>query len=169
MDDITLLRRAVDDATRIIDAVQDDQLGLPTPCPDFTVGQLIGHLAEGAEMFAAAADGLAPEASPAWKVAADHLLTAFTRPGALDGTVTVPYAELPGEVAVHHALGEIAIHTTDIARATGQSLGDDEVYERVFTAVTPDWRVENVLGPEVPCPDGATLLERVQAFAGRSV
>ena len=41
MDDLTLLRRAVDDAARIIDGVGTDQLGSSTPCPDFTVEQLI--------------------------------------------------------------------------------------------------------------------------------
>jgi uncharacterized protein (TIGR03086 family) len=169
MDDIALLRRAVDDASRLIGGVRDDQLDLVTPCPDFTVRQLIAHLAEGMEMFAAASDGSAPEADPAWKAASDHVVAAFARPGGLEGTVTVPYAELPAIVALQQALGETAMHATDIARATGQSLGDTEVYESVFRVVTPDWRVENVLGPEVPCPEGAPLLDRVQAFAGRAI
>jgi uncharacterized protein (TIGR03086 family) len=169
MDDITLLRRAVDDASRIIDGVQADQLDLPTPCPDFTVGQLVAHLAEGMEMFAAASDGSQPAAEPEWKTAGDHVVAAFSRPGALDGNIALPYGEFPAVVGLQQALGETAIHTTDIARATGQALGDDDVYESVFRVVTSDWRVESVLGPEVPCPAGAPLLDRVQAFAGRAI
>ena len=169
MDDTALLRRAVDDASRLIDGVREDQLDLPTPCPDFTVGQLIAHLAEGMEMFAAASDGSAPEAEPAWKSAGDHVVAAFERPGALDGTTELPYGEFPSVVCLQQAIGETAIHASDIARATGQSLGDDDVYESVFRVITPDGRVENVLGPELPCPDGASLLDRVQAFAGRAI
>ena len=44
MDDITLLRRAVDETTRLIDGVRPDQLAAPTPCEAFTVQQLIEHL-----------------------------------------------------------------------------------------------------------------------------
>jgi uncharacterized protein (TIGR03086 family) len=169
MDDIALLRRAVDEATRVFDGVGEDQLDLPTPCPDFTVRQLIAHVAEGMEMFAAASDGSAPEADPAWKAAGDHVVSAFERPGALDGDIELPYGAFPAIVGLQQAIGEAAIHTSDIARATGQSLGDPEVYESVFRVITPDWRVENVLGPELPCPDGAPLLDRVQAFAGRPI
>jgi uncharacterized protein (TIGR03086 family) len=169
MDDIALLRRAVDDASRLFDGVGEDQLDLPTSCPDFTVRQLIAHLAEGMEMFAAASDGSAPEADPAWKTAGDHVVAAFERPGALDGNIELPYGEFPAIVGLQQALGETAIHASDVARATGQPLVDTEVYESVFRVVTPDWRVESVLGPEVPCPDGAPLLDRVQAFAGRAI
>jgi uncharacterized protein (TIGR03086 family) len=169
MDDIALLRRAVDEASRVFAGVRDDQLDLPTPCPELTVRQLIAHVAEGMEMFAAASDGAAPEADPAWKVAGDHVVAAFERPGALDGNIALPYGEFPAIVGLQQAIGETAIHATDVARATGQSLGDADVYESVFRVVTPDWRIENVLGPEVPCPDGAPLLDRVQAFAGRAI
>lgn len=169
MDDIKLLRRAVDDASRIIDGVKADQLGLPTSCPDFTVQQLIAHVAEGMEMFAAASDGGSPEAEPEWKAAGDHVVTAFSRPGALDGTIELPYGELPATVCLQQAIGETAIHASDIARATGQPLADDDVYESVFRVVTQDWRMENVLGPELPAPAGASLLDRVQAFAGRAI
>ena len=106
MDDITLLRRAVDETTRIIDGVQPDQLGLPTSCPDFTVGQLIPHVAEGMEMFAAAADGTQPEAEPEWKAAADHVVTAFSRSGVLDGTIELPYGEFPAVVCLQQAIGD---------------------------------------------------------------
>jgi len=169
MDDITLLRRAVDDATRLLDGIRPDQRELPTPCPDFSVGQLVDHLVEGAEMFAVAVDGGSESQDLSWKSVSGRLVAAFEARSSLDGTVTVPYAELPTAVALQHALGETAIHATDLAKSTGQSLSDDAVYERVFDVVGPEWRVENVLGPAVPCPDSASLIDRVQAFAGRTV
>ena len=168
MDDITLLRRAVDDATRLIDGIGADQQALPTPCPDFSVGQIVDHLREGADMFADALGAPAVD-DRSWKAAGQRLVDALSAPGALDGTVQLPYGEFPGIAVLHQAIGEVAIHACDIARSTGQAIGDDDVYERVFEVVGDEWRGENVLGPAVPCPDDAPLVERVLAFAGRTV
>ena len=163
MDDITLLRRAVDDAARIIDGVRPDQLGSSTPCPDFTVEQLIAHLMEGASGFSGG-----PAAS-SWREAGTRMVETVSAPGYLESTVTLPWGEYPGVVVLQQALGETAIHAADLAHATGQSLGDDAVYERVFGVVTEDWRVPPVLEAAQPCPDDAPLVERVLAFAGRKI
>ena len=163
MDDITLLRRAVDDATRIIDNVRPDQLALGTPCPDFSVEQLIAHLVEGAAGFGGGAgDGT-------WRSAADGMVATISAPGYLESTVTLPWGEYPGSVVLHQALGETAIHAADLAHATGQSIGDDAVYERAIEVVGDDWRVENVLGPAQPCAAEAPLNERLLAHAGRKI
>lgn len=162
MDDITLLRRAVDDATRIIDGVAPDQLGLPTPCPDFTVEQLIEHLTGGAAGFGGGVAAGWPEASAA-------MVAATAAPGFLESTVTLPWGEYPGHVVVHQALGETAIHAADLAHATGQSIGDASVYERALEVVGDDWRVENVLGPAQPAAADASLAERLLAHAGRTI
>jgi uncharacterized protein (TIGR03086 family) len=169
MDDITLLRRAVDDATRIIDGITPAQLGLPTPCPDFTVGQLVAHLVEGVEMFSAALDPSSASAGDEWKAAGQRVAAAAETPGAADAPIALPYGEFPRIVVIQQALGEIAIHAADLARATGQPLGDDAVYERVFAVVGEEWRVDGVLGPAVPCADDAPLADRVLAFAGRAI
>jgi uncharacterized protein (TIGR03086 family) len=168
MDDITLLGRSLDDATRIIDGIRPDQLDGTTPSPDFTVQQLVDHLAEGHEMFVGALGGEASE-DHSWSSVAKRLLTAAQGPGAPDDTVALPYGDFRRSVVIGQALGETAIHAADLARATGQSLGDDAVYERVFDVVTDDWRVEGVLGPALPCDDSAPLADRVLAFAGRKV
>lgn len=168
MDDITTLRRAVDDATRIVDGIGSDQRDLPTPCPDFTVGQLVDHLVDGAASFATAL-GVDPGADRSFKAIGQSLVAAFEQPGVLDGAVTLPWGEYPGAVVLQQAAGEVAIHAADLAHATGQPLGDDAVYERVFELVGDDWRVENVLGPALPCADDAPLLQRVLAFAGRAI
>ena len=168
MDDTTLLRRSLDDATRIIDGIGTDQLALPTPCPDFNVEQLVAHLTEGHEMFVAAERGDA-STDRSWASVAKRLVAAAEGPGAPDDLVTLPYGEFPRSVVVQQALGETAIHAADLARSTGQSLGDDAVYERVFAVVTDDWRVEGVLAPAVACADDAPLADRVLAFAGRKI
>ena len=167
-DDITLVRRAFEDATRIIDGIRPDQLDGPTPCEDFNVQQLVTHLAEGHEMFVAALGGEA-STDQSWASVAKRLQAAIEAPGSPDQLVELPYGEFPRAVVVQQILGETAIHAVDLAKSTGQSLGDDAVYERVFSAVTDDWRVDGVLGPPVASPEGAPLIDRVLAFAGRTV
>jgi uncharacterized protein (TIGR03086 family) len=168
MEDIKLLQRSLDDATRVIDGIGTDQQANATPCPDFTVEQLVAHLAEGHEMFVTALGGQESE-DHSWSSVAKRLLAAAAGPGQPDDLVELPYGQFPRSVVIGQALGETAIHTADLARATGQSLGDDAVYERVFDVVTDDWRVEGVLGPAQPCAGDAPLADRVLAFAGRIV
>jgi uncharacterized protein (TIGR03086 family) len=168
MDDITLLGRSLDDATRIIDGIGPGQQSAPTPCPDFTVDQLVSHLAEGHEMFVTALGG-EESSDHSWSSVAKRLLAAAQRPGAPDDPIELPYGQFPRRVVIGQALGETAIHAADLAHATGQSLGDDAVYERVFDVVTDDWRVDGVLAPAVPFADDAALVDRVLAFAGRKV
>jgi uncharacterized protein (TIGR03086 family) len=168
MDDIKLLQRSLDDATRVIDGIGPDQQSNATPCPDFTAEQLVTHLAEGHEMFVTALGGEESD-DHSWSSVAKRLLAAASGPGAPDDLVDLPYGQFPRRVVIGQALGETAVHTADLAWATGQSLGDDAVYERVFDVITDDWRVEGVLAPAVPCADDAPLADRVLAFAGRKV
>ena len=167
MDDSTYLRRAVDDATRILDGIRPDQLAGPTPCEDFTVEQLATHLVEGAEMMATHLDGGGPTSEQSWGEVSKRLVTAGQTPGV--DPVTLPYGEFPRAVVIQQAYGEILIHAADLARATGQSIGDDALYERVFDVITDVWRVDGVLDPARPCADDAPLADRVLAFAGRKI
>jgi uncharacterized protein (TIGR03086 family) len=167
--DSTLLRRAVEETTRLLDGLTEAQRARPTPCPAFTVGQLAEHLVGGAQMMATALDPSGTATDSSWKAVSQRLVTAAEAP--VDGgtPTTLPYGEFPRSVVIQHALGEIAIHTCDIAKATGRPLVDDAVYERVFDVITDDWRVEGVLAAARPCDDGAPLIDRVLAFAGRTV
>jgi uncharacterized protein (TIGR03086 family) len=168
MDDIKLLSKAIDDATRIIDAIRPDQLDGATPCEDLTVQQMVTHLAEGHEMFVTALGGEA-SSDQSWASVAKRLLAAASGPGAPDDKVELPYGEFPRSVVIQQVLGETAIHAADLARATGQAIGDAAIYERVFDVITEDWRVEGVLAAAQPCDDSAPLADRVLAFAGRKI
>jgi uncharacterized protein (TIGR03086 family) len=68
---------------------------------------------------------------------------------------------------------EIAVHTWDVARATGQSTRLlPEVAERGLTFMSAMLTPENrgqVFGPPVPVPDDAPVYDRLAAFAGRAL
>lgn len=168
VNDTTYLRRAVEDATRILDGIRPDQLDGSTPCEDFTVQQLVTHVVEGAEMMTTHLDGGPPSADQSWGSVSKRLVAAGEL-GAPDDVISLPYGEFPRSVVVQQAYGEILIHAADLARATGQTIGDDAAYERVFDVVNDVWRTDGVLGPERPCASDAPLADRVLAFAGRKI
>ena len=112
MDLIASIQDAATEFARLVDGTSPDQLDDPTPCATFTVRDLINHVASGATMFAIAFDkGSVPddELAPlfgdvlgddykgALAAAIDKAATAFTRPGALDGKVSLPFGEFSRE------------------------------------------------------------------------
>src|SRR5258707_13351551 len=53
---IELLQRVVNETTRVVDNVKDDQLGNGTPCTEWTVRDVVNHITGGATMFAISAE-----------------------------------------------------------------------------------------------------------------
>jgi uncharacterized protein (TIGR03086 family) len=122
---------------RLVDGTRPDQLDNPTVCAEFTVRDLINHVVSGATMFAIAFDeGSVPDGELApvlgdvlgadYKAACAAGMAragaAFTRPGALDGTVTLPFGEFSREDALGLAVFDVIVHCSDLAGATGQEL-----------------------------------------------
>ena len=173
MDNLTALRRLVDETARLVDGVGTDQRTAPTPCPELTVDQLVTHLVEGTAMFVGALDPGATAAAADWKSAGAQLVGVFEGRADLDQTVNLPYGEYPLRVVLDHAVAETAIHAADLAHATGQPITDTEVFDDVLARcrdlVGDEWRQDGVLGPEVPAPAGASVPEQLLAFAGRRI
>lgn len=159
-----------------------EQLDDRTPCSDWAVRDLFGHLRGGATLFAAAVrghEGAEPEPVPddavtsATVAAADDLDAALREPGALERTVETPFGPMPGAVFARLIAFDLLMHTWDLATATGQPLDipDDLVAAAegfARQAITPELRAPGVFGPEVEAPAGASDLERLVAFSGRT-
>jgi uncharacterized protein (TIGR03086 family) len=170
---VVVLSRALDQAGDVLAAVHPDQLGLPTPCHDWDVGRLVGHLVVAPVHFLEMLRGEQPDWSDAprpvdsgwaaeFRSHADDLIHHWHQAGdAVDA----------GQVDWQTA--EIAVHTWDVARATGQTRELlPEVAERglAFMAamLTPENR-GGVFAPAVAVPDDAPVYDRLAAFAGRTV
>lgn len=172
MEKTALLRRAVDETTRLVDGIRPAQLQGATLCEEFTVQQLIDHLVEGTAAFASgiSGDGGSPTS---WKDAGQLLVAAVERPGALDGTITLPWGEFPGAVVLDQAIVETFTHAADIAKATGQEIDDAVAYDGALdvatNVITEEWRQPGVFGPEQTAPAGASSVDRLLAFAGRKL
>jgi uncharacterized protein (TIGR03086 family) len=170
--------------------VPDDALGGPTPCPDYTLGDLLDHVGGLAVAFTAAAtkeplegasqggSGDASRLGDDWRTripaALRTLGEAWRDPAAWEGMTTAGPVEVPGDVAAQIAFDEVVVHAWDVARASGQPYEPDpgalEVvhgFVSQFSGPGQDEARAGLFGPEVPVPADAPLLDRVVGMAGR--
>jgi uncharacterized protein (TIGR03086 family) len=172
-DDLAVLRRGLDQLAGLLDDVPDGELGNPTPCPDWSVQDLVDHIVAAPSRFARMARGEAvdwsstPSAGRApaarFRSNAEDLLRALA-----DG------ADRGGPANLNWQCAELAVHTWDLATAVGRSTGDldAEVAERGLAFMRAGLTEDNrspAFGPEQPAPEGADAYRRIAAFAGRSV
>lgn len=172
IESVIVLSRALDQTGDVLAAIKEDQLSLPTPCAEWNVEQLIAHLVAAPGLFIVMARGDTPDwsAEPApigadwaaaFRSAADDLIHVWHQAG-----------ESADPRKVDWQIAEFAVHTWDLARATGQSTDrDPEVARRALAFLsgaltTPESRGD-YFGPEVPVPDDAPPYDRIAAFAGR--
>lgn len=176
---------------RLVRGVRDDQLGDPTPCPDYTLGDLVQHVRVLAEAFTVAGRkeqppggskppglGDASLLSDDWRgetvVWLDRLVETWADPGAWEGTAWIAGFEGPAAGVGITASNELVVHGWDVARASGQRLELDDpalVPSREFVAMISSPGSEEargeVFGPAVPVPAGASPLDEVVAGNGR--
>ncbi|MCX4909739.1 TIGR03086 family metal-binding protein [Streptomyces sp. NBC_00878] len=171
---------------RLAEEVREEQLDAATPCPEYAVRNLVGHLAGLSEAFRDAGrkdlgattdtnpTTRLPDLTPEWRTELPKLLAelaeAWRDPAAWTGDTRAGGVHLPGEVAGIVAADELVVHGWDLARATGQPYAPDApalqaAYEMLApTADDPD---RGIFGPAVPVPDEAPLLDRVIGLSGR--
>ncbi|MFK4067728.1 TIGR03086 family metal-binding protein [Streptomyces sp. NPDC029674] len=173
---------------RIAEGITDDRLAAATPCPEYAVRNLLGHVIGLSHAFRLAAGkefgptldrdpgSGTPDISPDWRAelpeALDDLAHAWRDPSAWQGMTRAGGVDLPGEVAGLVALDELVVHGWDLARATGQEYAPDEVsLEAAKALLTPTGDEPGdgggLFGPPVAVPDGAPLLDRVIGLSGR--
>src|SRR5258706_4391351 len=118
----------------LVARVSDDDLAKPTPCPAYTVGDLIDHVSGLARAFTAAArkefgqheqapSGQAARLEPGWRarIPADlqRLAMAWGEPGAWTGMTRIPGLASPGGMGGLKAARELVRNRRDVAPAPG--------------------------------------------------
>jgi uncharacterized protein (TIGR03086 family) len=182
--------RVIDESRRLVDGITPEQLGNQTLCTEWTVRDVLNHITGGATYFAmvseqgsvpddvmnqllVSGDNLGDDYKGAFNTAVDRALVAFSKPGALDKQVKLPFGEMPGVVALNIAIFDVTTHACDIAEATGQDVKDTELVETALEVgkqmVQPERRTPGFFDAEQPCPDAAPPDKRLLAFAGRRV
>lgn len=133
LDPRPLYRRALAWVHGLMRDVRPDQLGDPTPCPEYDVRTLIGHLVGTAERGLATAQDRPTRSiphvitGPSVKRLVDRygeLAVAVPRAWAaddrVDAMVAAPWGEVSGRDAVWGFVNETVVHGWDIAVATEQ-------------------------------------------------
>lgn len=163
-------------------ATSPAQLDDRTPCSEWAMRDLFDHLITGGTTFAALVRGDEPPvpAKPtddamaaAASAAVADVDAAFRQPGAMERIVPTPFGDLPGEVFARLLAFDLLMHTWDLARTTDQDVPvPDEVVLDVDAfarqALTADLRGPGTFGPEVEAPAGASPIDRLAAFSGRT-
>lgn len=184
VDDITLLRSVLTKTADLVDAVPAAAWDRPTPCPDYDVRTLLGHIVGWSEVFATAAEGEVPDQDPnacdggpdsagRFRSASDRMIAAWSSLG-VDRTVQLsPGREMPASMLVTMTAIEYLTHGWDLARGAGLPVpySDDEAEEtlrRSQQTLKPEFRGEGKgFGEIVPVPADAPALDRFIAFVGR--
>jgi uncharacterized protein (TIGR03086 family) len=174
----------------LVTGISDDQLGLPTPCPSYRVGDLLDHICTFTVKFAEAArkdlDQLqdAPGPGDAARLPADWreriprnltvLVESWRDPAAWDGMTRIGGGDTPGEVAGMVGLEELVVHGWDLARASGQDEACDQAsLEGALTTLAmfqkpgEEHEPGSAFGTVVEVSGDADLLDRVVALSGR--
>lgn len=184
MNILELLPRALDQTEAIVAGISPDQMNAPTPCGDWDVRTVIGHLVRGNQNTAAVAEGNPRNPNPVAEIGADpagayresaaQVKQAWQEPSRLNQAYQTPLGMLPGIALLTLRLADNVTHGWDLARATGQTPRyDDDVVQTALTFAETRLNGERPPGgpfaPSVPVSDDLPAIDRLAAFLGRQV
>jgi uncharacterized protein (TIGR03086 family) len=180
-------------ARRLADLVantKDNALDRPTPCPAYSLGDLIEHVGGLALAFTAAGRkernaytemagaGDASRLGAGWRERIPRDLTALAQtwaePESWTGMTQIAGDETPAEVVGLVLADELAVHGWDVARASAQAYAcEPDILAAALTFLQMFASPEAPAGPEVQFGparillEEAPLLDRVVGLAGR--
>ncbi|MET9274909.1 TIGR03086 family metal-binding protein [Kribbella sp. NPDC003557] len=181
-----LFVRALDQTQQLIDGTELETLDLPTPCTEYDVRTLLGHLLTVSARINLALRGGDPLTIPvvttgvddvpaAWKERRVALDSTLADDSVLGRTCKLPWGTFPGAAAIGAYTGELATHAWDLATATGRrdQLDEDlaaQVLPMVRQYVPAEQRGGHVpFGPVVPVAADAPPYDQLAGWQGRQV
>jgi len=175
----------------LVAAVPDDALGNPTPCAEYTVGDLLDHIHGVTHAFGGAAEKSSGETSaqgpsgtaanlPAdWRTVLPQklaeLAAKWDNPEAWTGTTTVGGQGMPAEAIGVITFGELSVHAWDLSRGAGVAFEPDPSGIDAFFELTsgflggPDGDAMRgtAFGPAVDVAEDAPTFDRALGMLGR--
>ena len=151
----------------------------PTCCPEWTVTELVEH-AIGSQRFIPKALGASGDIDAegddlieVWRTVSDAADQVLSAPGAMDQIVSLPFGEMPASEGLGLPIGDLLVHTWDLARAIGaDDRLDAEACAVVFARLQPideALRSPGFFGPKLEPAAGAGAQDVLLAFVGRQV
>jgi uncharacterized protein (TIGR03086 family) len=180
-----LHRRALVWVPSLVAGVGAEQLDRPTPCAEFDVRALLGHLAatvdrarvigEGGEVFSVP-HVVTDVPDDGWQAAfaarIEKMSAIWADDSLLDREMSAPWGAVPGRAAVWGYLNETLVHGWDLAVATGQDAEADPELAGAVLAVCAQIIPAQHRGGQVPFAAvvepaaGAGPTERVANWSG---
>lgn len=176
-----------------VHAVREDQWQASTPCRDWSVADLVGHLVEehrwaapllhGQDIDSARKivegtrslpvdGGVGANLAEEWDEAAVGSADAFTSDGALERTVQLSYGERPVAEYLGQMTVDLLVHAWDLGTAIGfDGTLPDDVAERVWSEVQgmrDAFAQSDMFGDPVDVPDDASALDKLLGLTGRN-
>jgi uncharacterized protein (TIGR03086 family) len=177
--------------TGLVHGVRDDQLGEPTPCTRYLLGDLLQHVRGLAEAFTVAgrkeqpAGGSTPpppgDASllpEDWRGEIadwlERLDETWADPSAWEGTTWIAGFQAPASAVGVAAANELVVHGWDVARASGQPIALDDAalapcleFVAMMSGPGSEQARGDAFGPPRPVGPDASPLDQVVAGNGR--
>lgn len=182
IEQLTAILPALND---LVDTIEVEQLGAPTPCTEFTVHDVLDHMIVVGTKFGHVFRGEEPPETtappvygrvPAAEVrrTMDGLGSAVRSEGALERILDTPLGEMDGETFARAVALDGLLHGWDLAVATGRPFRvDPDVVAAVShfagAALTDEVRATGKFAPATEPPADASPLETLAAFSGRTV
>ncbi|TJZ54696.1 TIGR03086 family protein [Streptomyces piniterrae] len=184
-------------ATEVVSRVRPDQLGLPTPCAAWDLGQLLAHMVGQNHGFAAVARGETSDASvfadrpvgedpgADFAASARDVVAAFNEEGVTERKFWLPEIRdgimLPATTSMGFHFIDYVVHSWDVAASLGRSVEfDADILARSLpiAEAVPGGKAreaaDSAFAPILERPDllerpqEATTLDRILALLGRS-
>ncbi|GAA1631683.1 TIGR03086 family metal-binding protein [Catellatospora bangladeshensis] len=184
MDLRDLDRRALAAAGAAVNRVKRADLARPTPCGDWTLGQLLGHMIGHNRGFAAAAagrptvpavwDDLTPPADPrkAYADSVTLVTKAFSDRTLLDRKIEVyGYGTFTAPTVLGMHFVDFLVHGWDVAKAIGADAALDPELSAAAMKIALRWptdRPSKAFGVMVEPPADSSTGDRLVAYLGRS-
>jgi uncharacterized protein (TIGR03086 family) len=171
---------------RLVTGVTDDQLTARTPCPDYSVADLVDHIrvlsfaftesARKGDVPAGEGRGDSSRLESGWREQIPRQLAELAEtwrdPAAYDGMTMAGPIEMPGAAAALVALDEVVVHGWDLARSTGQHFEVDHAAAAACLSFVESFEAPadddgGLFGPPVSVPADAAVVDRLIGATGR--
>jgi len=180
-----LHQRSVEHFGQLVQQVREDQWDESTPCEEWSVRELVNHVAGenvwAPPLFAGQTvadvgdrfdgDLLGADPGAAWKSGAAEAIAAVHEPGAMDRTVHLSFGDFPGHEYAMQLFADMLIHGWDLARAIGADERlDPELVAALavwFSGVADGYREVGAIGPRPNVPEQADAQTKLLADFGR--
>jgi uncharacterized protein (TIGR03086 family) len=175
-------RQALAWSAQVVASVRDADLDNATPCGDWTLRELLGHMIAHHHGFAAACAGV-PVGGEVWDRlsydgdlqdayprAAAAVSAAFDSPDLPEKIEVYGYGAVPAQTVLGMHIVDFVVHGWDVARAIGSNAAPDEQLTADAFAIMrrfPTDRPNQAFDVMVPVSEDAPVADQLMGYVGR--